>query len=114
MENGICGQTSLNHDARTDADADSIQFFYGNALRNLVQTRTTIFLRTSQAEKMLCTQDPKELNWKGLFSFILLNERTDLSLTNFPDLLLEGFLFVIQFIEHGYLTYIYIAVFFSQ
>jgi hypothetical protein len=104
----------LNHDARTYADADSIQFFYGNALRDLVQARAAIFLGTSEAEKMLYAQDPKELNRKGLFSFILLDERTDLSLTNFPDLLLEGFLFVIQFIEHGYLTYIYIAVFFSQ
>jgi hypothetical protein len=114
MENGVCGQTSLNHDARADADADPIQFLHGNALRDLVQTGAAIFLRTSQAEKMLCAQDPKELNWKGLFSFILLDKRTDLSLTNFPDLLLEGFLFVIQFIEHGHLTYIYIAVFFSQ
>jgi hypothetical protein len=92
----------LNHDARADADADPIQFLHGNALRDLVQARAPIFLGTSEAEKMLCAQDPKELNWKGLFSFILLNERTDLSLTNFPDLLLEGFLFVIQFIEHSY------------
>jgi hypothetical protein len=49
---------------------------------------------------MLRAQDSIELNWKGLFSLIFLDEGTDLSLINFPGPFLKVLLLVIQFKKH--------------
>ena len=104
MENRIRGQTSVDHDARADAHTDPMQFFYGNALGHLVQTRTAIFLRASHAEKMLCAQDAIELSRKSLFSFIFLDQRANFSFIDLPDSFLKCLLLLIQFKKHGHLA----------
>jgi hypothetical protein len=52
---------------------------------------------------MLRTQNRKELNRKGFFSLIFLDQRADLPLVDFSDPFLKGPLLVIEFKKHGYL-----------
>jgi hypothetical protein len=49
------------------------------------------------------TQDRKELNRKGFFPLIFLDQRADLPLIDFSNPFLKGPLLVIELKKHGYL-----------